>query len=148
MKEVHHHFILFFRLHLSKKLPLRLSCFCMSLYLCKATIVLIEHFVFHPNKVPVYSYVTILFLVFMIIRIFVTEFDTNAHSVSVTVYCGLTNFCGWQLFVNMKSTKIIIQRITMNPKYLMLLETSTVNSKNKAMCIFFSKNCDRMCKQN
>ncbi|CAC5417622.1 unnamed protein product [Mytilus coruscus] len=67
-------------LHLSKKLPLRLSCFCMSLYLSKATIVLIEHFVFHPNKVPVYSYVTILFLVFMIIRIYVTEIDTNAHS--------------------------------------------------------------------
>ncbi|XP_071135715.1 uncharacterized protein [Mytilus edulis] len=77
----------FQRLHLSKKLPLRLSCFCMSLYLSKATIVLIEHFVFHPNKVPVYSYVTILFLVFMIIRIFVTEFDTNAHS--FTKHLGL-----------------------------------------------------------
>lgn len=105
------HFILFFRLHLSKKLPLRLSCFCMSLYLSKATIVLIEHFVFHPNKVPVYSYVTILFLVFMIIRIFVTEFDTNAHSVSDTVYCmwihlflWVAIFCKHEIHKNYYST--------------------------------------------
>lgn len=70
----------FQRLYLSKKLPLRLSCFCMSLYLSKAVIVLIEQFVLHPDRVPVHSYVSIFFLVFMLIRVFITDFDPSVQS--------------------------------------------------------------------
>lgn len=70
----------FQRLYLSKKLPLRLSCFCMSLYFTKAAVVLMEQFVFHPESVPVYSFITIFFLIFMIIRIFITEFDASIQS--------------------------------------------------------------------